>query len=658
MCGIAGMVALSGGAEIPMEAMRSMARAMIHRGPDEEGFWHEQGVGLASRRLKIIDLVDGRQPLCNEDGSVVVVYNGELFDHPQLREALEGRGHRFRTRSDTEVIPHLWEDHGEEMFARLRGQFALALWDRTRRRLILGRDRFGICPLYWTRQKIGGREWLLFGSEIKALLASGFVRAEPDLRGIHHVFNFLALPGKVTCFAGIELLLPGQYLSIQLDPARGAAEVETHRYWEIDFPDQGEEEKGQAPKRLVDEFERILLAAVERRLRADVPVVSYLSGGIDSSLVVALACKVLGRPVPTFTIKILERTLDETAQAAAVSRYLGTESVVVPCGEREVLDGYARLIRATEGPVVDTSCTALLLLAQAVHQRGFKVSLTGEGSDEWLAGYSWYKIHRVLGFFDRVPGLPLGQRGREYFFSSVLKTPEAYRQYVGRMEALSGGATAFHLFYGLMSVSRFRFFSPAMQESLRGHVPYEDLDVNWERLRRWHPLNRGLYWAGRIHLGGHLLSLKGDRVAMNSSVEVRYPYLDEEVFSFLARLHPRWKLRGLRDKYILRLLGERWLPKSTAWAPKGMFRAPLDSFFTGRPPRYVDQLLSRESLEKTGYFDADAVDHWRKALPQHRRGWCRSSIELGLVAVVATQLWHHLFIDDTLADTVEQQHPL
>jgi asparagine synthase (glutamine-hydrolysing) len=663
MCGIAGIADLSGRRPVPDGILQRMAEAIIHRGPDEDGFLERPGLGLANRRLSIIGLADGRQPICNEDRSVAVIYNGELFDYPEMRAALEARGHRFATHCDTELIPHLWEDHQERMFEHLRGQFALALWDDKQQCLILGRDRFGICPLYWTRQPHSGGEWLLFASEVKALLASGLVEPRPDPRGIDQVFNFFALPGPTTCFQGIHLLLPGHYLKVQPQRTNGTGQIHDRTYFEVDFPDQGQEERGQNTRKLVDEFQELLLAAVDRRLRADVPVVSYLSGGIDSSMVVALAAHVRGQSIPTFTIRIMEPSLDETEQAAVVSRHIGAHPVVVNVGDAEVLDTYPRLIWAAEGPVVDTSCSALLMLARSVHEHGFKVALTGEGSDEWLAGYSWFKIDRLVSFLNVIPRLPLGLLARRLYMRRLGASRESLR-YLRQVQEVSGGHHPFLNVYGLMSLSRLRFYSKPMQEALADHVPYEALEPNLERARRWHPLNRALYWGARVHLPGQLLSLKGDRIAMQSSVETRYPFLDEKVYEFLARLDPSWKLHGFQDKYILRLLGERWLPRQIAWGPKGMFRAPFNSFFTKQVPDYVNQLLSPESLGKTGYFDVDAVQHWRKAFWDLRNNSHRRiSIEMGLVGVVATQLWHHLFIDSSLAclpgpwDAARAQHP-
>jgi asparagine synthase (glutamine-hydrolysing) len=644
------MVDLRGERPVPGGIVRAMADAIVHRGPDEDGYFNQPGVGLASRRLSIVGLADGRQPITNEDGSVVVVYNGELFDYPEMRATLEARGHRFATHCDTELIPHLWEDHGEGIFEHLRGQFALALWDQRRRRLILARDRFGICPLFWTRQSRAGGDWLLFASEIKALLASGMVDARPDPRGINQVFTFFALPGPVSCFQGVNILLPAHYLTVGLDQPGFPGPVLDRSYWEIDFPDQGQEDRRSDATQLVDEFETLLRRSTERRLRADVPVVAYLSGGVDSSLVVALAGRERAAPIPTFTIRIDDPTLDETSEAAIVGRHAGRAPVVVTCGAEEVLGTYPELIQAAEGPVIDTACAALLLLAREVHSQGYKVALTGEGADEWLAGYPWYKVHKLLGFLDVLPGLRLSQLARRAYLR-LTGAPRFPWTYVRRVQETVGGHNAWLDIYGLMSMSKLRFYSQEMHQMLDGHIPYADLDINLDRLRRWHPLNRSLYYGARIMLPGLLLASKGDRVAMHSSVETRYPFLDEDVFGFLARLHPRWKLRGFQEKYILRLLGERWLPKRIAWRRKAMFRAPFDSFHAEQLPPFVDQLLSEESLRKTGFFEAEAVRHWRQAFKAMRpNSPQRLSVEMGLVGVLSTQLWYHTFIDASLAD--------
>ena len=647
MCGIAGIIDLAGQRPAPEGAVRRMARALTHRGPDEEGFLEQPGISLASRRLSIVDLADGQQPMTNEDLSVFVVFNGELFDYVERREELVRQGHRFRTHCDTEIIPHLWEDFHEGMWERLRGQFAIALWDERLRQLHLGRDRFGIAPLFWSRQ----RDWLLFASEIKGLLASGMVSPRPDRKGLDHVFTFSAMPGPRTCFEGVQLLAPGHCLRITPAASGKNPVIAERAYWEMDFPAQGEEEWGNNERALVDEFERLLLQAVEERLRADVPVGSYLSGGVDSSMILALACRLKGPMINTYTVRVNEPEFDELSAASLSAQHIGAKPPIVQeYGDREALESYPRLIEAAEAPVIDTSCGALLKLAERVHANDQKVVLTGEGADEWLVGYPWYKAAKLFGFLDVVPGLNLSFWAKSGYLR-LNKVPHFSREWRERVEASVGGPNAWIDSYGLLAISKLRFYSEQMREVMNDSHPWGELGFPLEKAKRWAPLNRGIWIAARVLLAGHLLQAKGDRVAMHSSVEVRYPFLDEDVFAFTAKLHPRWKLRGFRDKYLLRLLAERWIPKSIARRGKVIFRAPLDSFHKDPEPPYVAQLLSEDSLRRTGYFDLQEVARWRKGFRELRAGSLpRLSVELGLAAVVATQLWHHQFMGGGLAD--------
>ncbi len=648
MCGIAGVMDLAGRRAVPAGVVERMAKALIHRGPDEEGFLRVPGLSMASRRLSIVGLADGQQPMSNEDGSVQVVFNGELFDHIEKRAELTARGHRLHTHCDTEIIPHLWEESREGMFERLRGQFAIALYDVKRHVLTLGRDRFGISPLYWTKQG----DWLLFASEIKGLLASGMVAAKADRRGIDQIFTFAAMPGPVTCFEGVQLLTPGHYL--QISPCNeGTPEplVSKHAYWRMDFPNDGDENPETDPVKLADEFEQILLDAVARRLRADVPVGAYLSGGLDSSMIVAMACKLKGPAINTYTVRVDDPSLDELSGANQSAKHIGTKPPIVQdFRASDALEMYPQLIQAAESPVVDTSCAALLKLAGRVHANGQKVVLTGEGADEWLAGYPWYKIAKIMAALDMIPGLRLSDAARRGYLraSGTRQYPADFRR---QLEKTVGGPNAWIDSYGVLALSKLRLYAEPMREVLMNTNPWGDLGMDVKRAKHWHPLNRSLWVGARVTLAGHLLQGKGDRVAMHSSVEARYPFLDEAVFDFTSKLHPRWKLRGFRDKHLLRLVAERWLPKEIARRHKVIFRAPLDSFHLDPAPAFIKQLLSEESLRRTGYFDVAEVRHWVQAYKQMRVGSIpRLSMEMGLAAVVATQLWHQTFIDGSLAD--------
>ncbi|MFI5461524.1 MAG: asparagine synthase (glutamine-hydrolyzing), partial [Isosphaerales bacterium] len=538
MCGIAGALDLTGTREFSHERLLAMTGAIAHRGPDDEQVHVEPGVALGARRLSIIDLAGGRQPIGNEDGTVWVAFNGELFEYPELRRQLLAGGHQLATRCDTEAWVHLYEDRGEGMFEQARGQFAISLWDRKTRTLYLGRDRVGICPLYYTEAD----GWLLWGSEIKALLASGLVAARPDLRGVDHLFTFFCAGTTRTFFDGVKSLPPGHFLKIR------DGRVTQHRYWDLDFPDAGSERRLADPAPLVEELEALLEQAVERRLRSDVPVVSYISGGLDSTVVLGFCSRHRGEPIPAFTVGLDRAGPDERAHAAEAAAVLGSPLTTVTMDRAGIATTFPELIRAAEGPVLDTSCAALLRLAESVHAQGYKVALTGEGADEALAGYVWYKTQKIRdGITRRIgPGLP--RLCRRLLVASI-----AGRQ--GRLpaeRAIGGVRPAQQDLYELISQVKPTLYSSDMRQRLGDHSPYADLDITNDRITRWHPLNQSLYVGYKVMLAGLLMISKGDRIAMNASVETRYPFLDDDVIGFCAGIAPEYKLRGLKEKWILR----------------------------------------------------------------------------------------------------------
>jgi asparagine synthase (glutamine-hydrolysing) len=557
LCGIAGVIDLRGERRIDRRVVASMARAIEHRGPDQDGFLFDAGLGFANRRLSIVGLADGRQPISNEDGSISVVFNGELFDLPEKRAWLEAKGHRFKTSCDTELFVHLYEEFGDDMFAHLKGQFGFALWDSRRRRILIGRDRLGICPMFFARRD----DQLYFGSEIKAILASGRVRPEPDPLGVNHVFTFFAMGTRRTAFHQIHSLRPGWRLAIDFTFDGSIAEVDERPYWDLDFANQGEEENG-SEREIVDRFEALLRRAVEIRLRADVPVVAYLSGGVDSTSVAVLSSQLRREPLTSFTIRIPTPELDETARAMMAAKVVGTDPHVVTCDGKTIAEAYPELVWAAESPVVDTSCAALFCLAREVRRRGFKVAITGEGGDEALAGYPWFKTNRLLTALDRGEFRPSRLIRKTY---AKLFAPQVPWSRVEKTMTHMGGQHAIMDLYGLVGASRYRLFSKEMFDRLGDHVPYDDVEMPLERMKKWHPLNKSLYLGYKLMLPGLLLNHKGDRPAMGNSVETRYPFLDEDLVEFCSRIHPNWKLRGIRrDKHLLRLTASRILPAEIA----------------------------------------------------------------------------------------------
>jgi asparagine synthase (glutamine-hydrolysing) len=449
-------------------------------------------------------------------------------------------------------------------------------------------------------------------------------------------------------FAGISALLPGHYLLVRLPRGEAPGTIEEQRYWDLDFPDRGDEYRPSDPRGVVDEFSAIFRQAVARRLRADVPVVGYLSGGIDSAAVVQAASTLERKPMPTFTVKIASRRFDETAPAMHAARTIGSQPTLVTCGPAELSAAYPRLVMAADCPVVDTACAALYLLAQEVHRQGFKVALTGEGSDEALAGYPWFKLHRLMTRLDIGRFRPSTLAGR---LIRRLTGPAAPPGQLQRIDELLGGVQAQSMLYHLVSLSRGRYYSDDMRRRLGGHLAYEDLSLDRSRMARWHPLNQSIYIGYKTILPGLLLNHKGDRVAMAHSVETRYPFLDEELVDFCARLAPEWKLRNVRrDKHVLRAAAASFLPREIVRRPKAMFRAPQAATFFSQPAAYVQQLLSRESLARTPYFNVQRVRDDYERYRQRRGGPAMVFREMGLTTVLAVQLWHHQYLGGGLCE--------
>jgi asparagine synthase (glutamine-hydrolysing) len=638
MCGIAGAFDMRARREFAATRLLAMTAAIAHRGPDDEQIHIEPGVALGARRLSIVDLAGGRQPISNEDSSIWVTQNGELFEYPELQQELLARGHRLATRCDTELWAHLYEDHSEGFFEKARGQFAVALWDRKQRKLILGRDRVGICPLYYAQ--VDG--WLLWGSEIKALLASRMIDAKADPKGIDLFFNTFCAGTSRTFFEGIKSIPPGHYLRAR------DGRIELRKYWDLDFPDAGQERRLDDPTPFIDELEALMRQSVERRLRGDVPVVSYISGGLDSTVVLGLSSRERGYAVPSFTIGLDRAGPDERSNAAESARALGSELVTVTMNRSDIVSAYPELIRAAEGPVMDSSAACLMRLARAVHSNGYKVVLTGEGADEALAGYAWFKTQKIRNILSVGPIMSLLTGARSLTLASI-GGGSAHRP---GLRGIKGARTAQQDLYDFMSQARSLIYEQNMWRLLEGYSAYDDLDLPNDRFSRWHPLNQSLYVGYKVMLAGLLLLGKGDRVAMNSSVETRYPLLDEDVMSFCASIAPEYKLHGLTDKWLLRQVAVRTLPPRIANRPKTMFRASRSEALLGADrPAWIDQLLSPESLRETGWFDAAAVARERAAQMRIPRITPKRIImDLSLTCVIATQLWHHLYLGGGLCE--------
>ena len=605
MCGIAGF---SGG-QIQPDAARSELETMIHtlhhRGPDGYGFHVDAGIGLAHARLSIIDLATGDQPIHNERGDVWTVFNGEIFNYVELRAELIAQGHRFYTQSDTEVIVHLYDRYGDRFVDHLNGQFAIALWDARRRRLVLARDRAGIRPLFHTRAR--GRIW--FASEIKALLCVLPERARLHAPGLVEALTYCAPVDPETVFEDVHSLPPGHLLAIEAD----GRETLT-RYWDWTFPEQGSPAAFDSVEQATDELRALLIDAVRLQLRADVPVGAYLSGGLDSSGIVAMIRGFTDTPVRTFSVAFEDAEFDESEHQQAMVRHLGTDHTTLRCTRAQIAEAFPRLVRHAEAPVLRTAPVPLTLLSRCVREQGYKVVLTGEGADEVFGGYDIFKEAKVRRFWARQPGSTLRPKllGRLYGYleNSPVSNPAFAESFFGQgLEHIERAIFA-HVPRWTTSQRALNFLAPELRASVgsRNALDWYEQQLPAD-IMRWAPLSRDQYVEAKSLLAAYLLAAQGDRVAAANSIEGRVPYLDHRVIEFGNRLPPSFKIRGLTEKYLLRRALAGLLPTDIVTRTKQPYRAPDSAsfFVNGKAPDYVSDLLSAERIRKAGYFDAASV---------------------------------------------------
>ncbi|MGQ0721252.1 MAG: asparagine synthase (glutamine-hydrolyzing) [Candidatus Eiseniibacteriota bacterium] len=638
MCGIAGILNLGSSEPIDEPLLARMISTIRHRGPDESGMYVDSTVGLAHARLSIIGLTGGTQPICNEDGTLWIVYNGEAFNYVELREELLGRGHVFRTTTDTEVLLHLYEEHGVESLKRINGQFALAIWDSRKRELFLARDRLGIRPLFYTRSR--GR--LLFGSEIKALFADPSVPRAIDPVALAETFTFWSTQAPRTAFRDVHALRPGHTLV-----ARGAEITETP-YWRIPLvtPDAY---YGGTFEQARDELRALLKDAVRIRLRADVPVGAYLSGGLDSSLVTALIARHFDNDLRTFSMSFEEAPFDETPFQQTMTRQLGTRHSQVHIGNDQIRELLPEVVWHCETPLTRTAPVPLLLLSRLVRDHGFKVVLTGEGADEVFGGYNIFREAKVRRFWARRPNSTLRPLLLERLYPYVFRDPARTRFFLQKFYAVRDGDLDDPLFSHQVrwrnSARNRTFFSDEVRAALAGHDPVEELRCRLpESFGSRDALSRAQVLEMELFLSSYLLSSQGDRVAMASSLETRMPFLDYRVVELGFRLPPRWKINALKEKHILKEAARGVLPEEVRGRAKKPYRAPIREALAGRGgDDWVHDLLSAPRLRRAGYFDERKVAHLL-ARCEDGSGTGETQ-DMALVGILTTQLLHHQFVE-------------
>ena len=634
MCGLAGVLRFEGIAESDVAGVERMVSRLRHRGPDEVGFHHDSQIVLGHARLSIIDIEGGRQPIFNEDGNVVVVFNGEIFNHEELRRDLEKRGHVFSSRSDTEVIVHLYEERGLDFPEKLNGQFSIALWDKLQKRLVLCRDRFGITPLFhcWSD---GG---LLFASEVKAI--AGYLERplQPDIDALQQVFTFWApVPGQ-TPFAGIEMIEPGCMMIVE------PGHVETRRYWDCVFHAPGEYQRLDA--RLEADLAECFESAVALRLRADVPVGSYLSGGLDSSLVAMTALDHVRGRLATYSLAFGDPEFDERSWQSCFTSHSGIENRSIAVQEQDIRDAFVDSIWHTESPILRTAPVPMGLLSAGVHEGGMKVVLTGEGADELFVGYDLFKETRIRRFWARQSSSDLRPRLLLKLYPYLAENGGRAWQFLKRFYARGIDApddwTFSHLPRWSMTESARIFFREEWLQQAKD--PYQALR---ERLPRqfdhWDAIGKAQYLEIRVLMANYLLSSQGERMQMKHSVEGRFPFLDHRLAERINRIDPRDKMAGLNEKAILKRMGSGRVPNAILARHKQPYRAPDARCFSAERDDLVDHLMSPESIGRYGLFDPERV---RRLVAKNRAGRVQSfGDNQAYIGILSTQAMMYHFCD-------------
>ncbi len=631
MCGIAGIVSLGAAPAPSREALLRMAGALTHRGPDELGLYRDSAAGLAHTRLSIIDLASGQQPMTDALRTTWIVFNGEIFNYLELRAELSALGHRFRTRSDTEVILQAWHAWGERAFARFNGQWAIALWDSLARRLVLARDPTGIAPLHLCRH--GGQ--LYFASEVKAIFAANpAIPRAFDPAGIEQTFTFWSVVPPQSVFQGVEELRPGYVRTYQNGSYKEGP------FWTPSY--------GGFRGSLQEAIERVRSAVEDatklRTLRSDVPVGSYLSGGLDSSYVAALGRHYAGERFHTFSLRFADAEYDETAFQRLVARQLHAEHHEVVVTRADIAEALPGVVWHTERPILRTAPAPLYLLSKLVRRHGIKVVLTGEGADEMFGGYDLFREGKVRRFWGRQPQSHRRARLLERLYPYLARSPVAQqamaRQFFGRNLAAHRSPGFAHDTRWHTTSSLKRILSPAMRS---GRDPVAELLADLPNdFAGWTPLAQDQYLEKRTLLAGYLLSSQGDRMLMAHSIEGRFPFLDANVVALADSLPDSYKLRVLDEKHVLKRAAADAIPAEILARTKQPYRAPDAAALIGAT--YLDDLLCAPALREAGVFEPQPVLQLLRKCRARPDANFSNADNMALTGILTTQLLHQQLI--------------
>lgn len=638
MCGIAGIYNSPEILSDPEDLLKRMLARIQYRGPDENGIYINKQVALGSVRLSIIDIRSGQQPLSSVDGKYWIVFNGEIFNYIELKADLTRLGYTFRTESDTEVLLFAYQAYGPACLNKLNGQFVFAIWNNEKKELFIARDRVGIRPLFYTTIN----KTLIFGSEIKSILEYPGIQAEIDPVSLSEVFTFWSAITPGTIFRGIYELPPGHYMRV----SAGGTNIKA--FWSLKFPvDSSERFKGSVND-AASELETLLTDAVRIRLRADVQVAAYLSGGLDSSATTALIKKVAPETLQTFSIGFEDSEFDETPYQQEVSKYLGTRHTAFTCTRQDIGDCFPEVVWHTEIPILRTAPVPMFCLSKKVRENKIKVVITGEGADEMLAGYDIFKEGIIREFWSRQPDSKyrplLLQKLYPYLAQFQGKNKSMLKFFYGYQLQDTASPFYSHSLRWKNTSGIHNFFSSDLKSALDSYDQYEVVRKMLPRdFDHYDILGKAQWLESVIFMSGYLLSSQGDRVSMANSVEGRYPFLDYRVIEFAATLPSDYKLHGLNEKFILKRMMNNRLPESVLKRPKQAYRAPIaKSFLSTTANEYVMDLLSEHDINSTGLFSYPVV---QKLLQKLSKGEMATEIEnMALAGIISSQLIYHQYI--------------
>lgn len=646
MCGIAGIFNYHSPVETSSEMnVKKMLSMIHHRGPDESGIYLDKNLGIGSVRLSIIDLSTGQQPMCDDSGRYWIVYNGEIFNYPELKANLLKKGVRFKTNCDTEIVVQMYARYGADCLNQFNGQFAFCIWDKQKRELFLARDRVGIRPLYYWHKN----DAFAFCSEIKGLFALDGIDRSLNSESLAQIFTFWTTITPNTPFNNIYELQPGHYMRVNSEG------IKISGYWQLDFSRNGERQ-GHSFAETLEEFDELLHDSVRIRLRADVPVGAYLSGGLDSSVTTAFIKDIFPGILNTYSIGFNDKTFDESEYQLEVARFLDTNHTAFSCSNEEITENFKKTIWHTEFPILRTSPTPMLLLSKKVRESNIKVVITGEGADEILAGYNIFKEAKIRRFWAGEPGSTSRPKllAKLYPYLPLMKeSPDfALKMFFGyKLNEFNDPLYSHMLRWN--NTSRIKsFFSDDFFQAGKFNeytkVVSETLPANFNN---WSSLAKSQFLETNIFMSGYLLSSQGDRVSMGNSVEGRYPFLDYRVIEFASKLPDSYKLNCLNEKFILKRLSQGRIPESVTRRSKQAYRAPIsDSFCKPDAPVEIQDMLSDASIKSHGIFNPAKVE---KLITGIRQQKIVSEIDqMAITGIVSTQLISKMFVHDDIVPNV------